>query len=205
MRNNLISQTNDVGIIYGATTSITTRALVIAPHATVTSGIRMDTNGNVGIGTSSPTEKLEVNGNVKASSFIGNGSQVTGVPTNIRYLETEIPSQIGIGQTPVDLVSFTLPEVGTYRVTQIIRGDVGSTESIPIAYLTNNSNVMVPKSEVIISYRIVAQSTVAQINYITTTTANEVYKSRAQCKNVGTIAISTDENGRSKVIWERVQ
>lgn len=31
----------------------------------------VNTNGNIGIGSESPTEKLEVNGNVKASSFIG--------------------------------------------------------------------------------------------------------------------------------------
>jgi hypothetical protein len=36
-------------------------------------------DGNVGIGTSNPTEKLEVNGNVKATDFIGSGSQLTGI------------------------------------------------------------------------------------------------------------------------------
>ena len=35
--------------------------------------------GNVGIGVVYPTEKLEVNGNVKASAFIGDGSQLTGI------------------------------------------------------------------------------------------------------------------------------
>ena len=42
-----------------------------------------NTTGNVGIGASSPTEKLEVNGNVKASSFIGSGSQLTDVATKV--------------------------------------------------------------------------------------------------------------------------
>ncbi|MFA5917711.1 MAG: hypothetical protein WC850_05760 [Candidatus Gracilibacteria bacterium] len=40
--------------------------------------------GNVGIGTNSPTQKLEVNGTVKATSFIGNGASITTItPANI--------------------------------------------------------------------------------------------------------------------------
>jgi hypothetical protein len=37
-------------------------------------GIRIDNSGNVGIGTVSLTEKLEVSGNVKANNFIGTAS-----------------------------------------------------------------------------------------------------------------------------------
>jgi hypothetical protein len=44
---NGISQNNDVGIIYGDANYPTPRSFVIAPHANATSGIRMDTNGNV--------------------------------------------------------------------------------------------------------------------------------------------------------------
>jgi hypothetical protein len=41
-------------------------------------------SGNTGIGTTSPTQKLEVNGNVKATSFIGNlnWSYITNKPTS---------------------------------------------------------------------------------------------------------------------------
>lgn len=36
-------------------------------------------NGNVGVGAIPPSEKLKVNGNVKAAAFIGDGSQLTGI------------------------------------------------------------------------------------------------------------------------------
>ena len=42
-------------------------------------------SGNVGINTESPTQKLDVMGTVKATSFIGNGSGLT----NISYTETD--------------------------------------------------------------------------------------------------------------------
>lgn len=37
------------------------------------------TNANAGINTNNPTEKLEVQGNIKATAFIGDGSQLTGL------------------------------------------------------------------------------------------------------------------------------
>ena len=36
-------------------------------------------NGNIGINTSHPAQKLEVNGNLKATAFIGDGSGLTGI------------------------------------------------------------------------------------------------------------------------------
>jgi hypothetical protein len=42
-------------------------------------------DGNVGIGTDSPTETLDVNGTIKADNYIGNGSQLT----DISYTETD--------------------------------------------------------------------------------------------------------------------
>lgn len=42
-------------------------------------GIRVDNSGNVGIGNNSPTQALDVNGNVKATNFIGSGSQLTDI------------------------------------------------------------------------------------------------------------------------------
>lgn len=58
-------------------------------------------NGNLGIGTKTPGDKLEVIGNVKATKFIGDGSQLTNLNVGETglILATTSDSKVGIGTT----------------------------------------------------------------------------------------------------------
>ena len=47
-----------------------------------TTKVHMDSSGNVGIGTTSPSQKLDVNGTINATSFTGDGSALTGISTS---------------------------------------------------------------------------------------------------------------------------
>ncbi len=173
--------------------------------ASETNGIIIKENGNIGIGTSSPSEKLEVSGNVKATNFIGSGSQLTGVPTNISYGVETISFTDNIGSTPVILKSFTLPSSGTYRITQVIRVGLNASTGDGTTYLTNENNVEINNSRLLVLYGIAGgQATGSQINYITVT-GPTIIKVFATMGAGQTFKIFTDANGGSKVVWEKIQ
>jgi len=74
---------------------------------TITGGAALSImNGNVGIGTWAPGMMLDVKGTVRATSFVGNGSLLTGLPASTNWTNTNandvylpISGNVGIGTT----------------------------------------------------------------------------------------------------------
>ena len=77
----------------------------------MTERLRITSNGKVGIGTTEPSEKLEVNGTVKANKFLGDGSGLTGIktgqwkdiPDGISYTAGNVGIGSDIPQYPLDV------------------------------------------------------------------------------------------------------
>ena len=87
--------------------------------------------GDVGIGSQNPTSTLDVNGTVTATSFVGDGSQLTGLIagigiqsgstrigtgfTDIKFVGSGVSSIVGSGDT----VSINIPATATTIVRQV--------------------------------------------------------------------------------------
>ena len=63
----------------------------ISGAKTFTGKVVMNSSDNVGIGTAAPSEKLEVTGNIKATKFKGDGSELTNIP----YPVTKVAGKAG--------------------------------------------------------------------------------------------------------------
>lgn len=74
----------------------------------------ISSDGNIGIGTDTPTSKLEVNGNVKATKFIGDVSgNLTGTADNANtvggYAHTSLAKVFSINSSYTDVNSIPIP------------------------------------------------------------------------------------------------
>jgi hypothetical protein len=78
---NSIVSANDNAIIYSSGT-LGAGSLVIAPWASATSGIKMDANGNVGIGVVTPSKTLDVSGRVALYSGRNADPTMRGIGTS---------------------------------------------------------------------------------------------------------------------------
>ncbi|MDD3627652.1 MAG: hypothetical protein PHV06_10065 [bacterium] len=94
--------------------------------------------GLVGIGTSTPTEELDVNGTVKATSFIGDGSLLTGLESNWVESSGNIYRETGLVGIGTTIPTEELDVNGTVKATSFVgdgsqlTGITSSAISVPI-------------------------------------------------------------------------
>ena len=81
-------------------------------------GITLDTSGNVGIGTSSPSEKLDVNGTIKATGFNGANSPIVSLSMSSNQTTTDATDTlVALNTVDVDTDSAYTNSAGNYKFT----------------------------------------------------------------------------------------
>ena len=73
--------------------------------------LTVDANNNVGVGSTTPTAKLNVVGVVSATSFFGSGANLTGVISGVEIKSAG--SSVGTGITNINFIGATATATGS--------------------------------------------------------------------------------------------
>ena len=73
--------------------------------------LTVDANNNVGVGSTTPTAKLNVVGVVSATSFFGSGANLTGVISGVEIKSAG--TSVGTGITNINFVGATATAAGS--------------------------------------------------------------------------------------------
>jgi hypothetical protein len=116
-----ISYDNADALVFGETTDSTTSGIT-------TERMKITSGGNVGIGTSSPSQKLDVNGTINATAFTGDGSALTGISAG-----DIVASSVGTSNNSNGYVKFS-----NNLVIQWLRKSSTGTQTITYPLAMNN-------------------------------------------------------------------
>ncbi len=107
-------------MILAVNSSVSNTSVTVADHA-----LTIDTNKNVGIGTTSPAQKLTVNGNIGFTGLLGQGS-IYGNTGNASYAEMQLYNP-ATGYTTIDnrAYGYYFATAGSTKVTILNNGKVG--------------------------------------------------------------------------------
>lgn len=178
----------------------------LPPRVTLTSGTDNTT-------IPSPATGLLVyntgnNPGLVAGYYYWNGSVWTTIATAggsgsvaAEYGMVVAPSNVAINSpTPTDIISFTLPSAGTWEVISFVRSQGSAGYAAEFA-IYDDSNTLVPNSEILSAYGELASTGTGVIRI--TTTGAVTYKLKAWA-STGTYSVFTDFNGRSGVSWKKI-
>ena len=166
----------------------------------------VEDDGYVGIGTTNPTEKLEVNGKIKATYFIGNGSQITNLDadniTTGTILPTILPtaSQTDLGGVKVDNTTILINDGVISGAAQYVDSNV--TDLLADGINTNiQTTANIIGNDIIVNNDLTINGKLNLVGEVTTTETKVQISEQLVVENNGTgPAVIINQTGDNAII-----